>query len=333
MDRNSRAIEIVGSVFGAMGDPGQWSEFSCIQDDGHLEEERFAYFMRTFANDGASATREIPFLVDDRGHIRQVNYMPFHFDEKKCKYDLNRFNPVYFNNLRRMATIANRFGMRFYFSIFDRCHGLMPHSPWRLNLQDIDGWYDKKARPYLKTWVLQIIATLRDNVYGIELENEPRDPGFAISGVETMKILKHHGVNDHHILTGIEFMPPDNHYYRSFKKELRKAGLYQKKRQFSVVHNVTEHLLEEYKHVQKHTRRYWFSDDGRKPKHNAEWWERHLTKFFSYRRPLRNQAFKKKFAFEHLYRFKDDDIHGVLGIARAYYNATGIKLWGRFDSV
>lgn len=331
MANTSRGIEIVGSIFGAMADPGQWGAFSCVQTNGSLEENKYYNFMRIFSGDGANATREIPFLIDDRGNIRQNNYLPFIFNDKQGKYDLDQFNPVYFSNLRTLAATANRFGMRFYFAVFDRCHGLMPHSPWRLNLQGIDGWYNPNALPYLTLWIIQVLSALKDTDFGIELENEPRDPGFTFSGPETMKILKANGVSDDVILTGLDFMPVDNPYYQSLKKELRKYGFYNKSRQFSVVHKVTEQFLEEHRHIQNHTRRFWISDDGCKPKLGQAWWEANLTRFFSYRRPFLNQAFRKRFAFEHLYRFPNDDIRGVKGISKAYYNVTGIKLWTDSD--
>jgi hypothetical protein len=56
-------------------------------------------------------------------------------------------------------------------------------------------------------------------------------------------------------------------------------------------------------------------------------WKENLTSFFKAVKARKNKAFRNQWAFEHVYRLPEDHIDGVLGISRAFFNATGIKLY------
>lgn len=326
-------IEIFGSVLGAMADPARWS-FSCIHPDGSLNAEKYQDFMSTFRKYGATATRELPFLVHDDKRTVTPNYMPYVYENGK--YNLDKFNDQYFKNLAEMARIANGQGIVFYFSLFDQGgHGNFPNSPWRLNHQNVDGWLDpgNKAKYYRSQWVWKVLDTLQSPyVVGYELANEPNHENFPAIAADTMRQLRRNKVPYWRILMGAEFIRsdriPGNKLYRQTKKVLKTMKEWDKRELFSkVVHGADVWFFQKYWHVQKHWARPFFSDDGMKPKRSAAWWENVLTPYFKAVKKKKNKFLKTRAGFEHVCRFYNDDIYGCYGIAKALENAYGIKMY------
>ncbi len=340
---------VVGSIFGAMADPGQWGEFSCIKTDGSgiLDQKKYAEYMRTFAHDGASATREIPWLVDDRpGAAPNHVFMPWIFREGR--YGLHFHNQTYFDNLRKMARIANFYRMTFYFSAFDRCHGLLKDrqgrsiSPWKLNHQGIDSFYGQQAWPFAKAFLEKVLDTLKDTDFGIEIVNEPFDGRFPQLAVNVMQVLRAHGVPHERIILGLQMVEANGAIegmrYKRMKDALRAANLYEPKHQFHAIHQFGKlHKFLEGKH--RGTDRWWLSDDGDEPKLNAPDWEQTCGWLFNLKGPDRYRIFGTShkapdnvIAIEHLYRFVKhpekpggDDIRGCAGISRAIHKV--IDVW------
>jgi hypothetical protein len=210
---------IQASILGAMADLNQWRQFSCINPDGTLNSLKFAEFMRLFANLGANATRELPFLVPDghyTGKVKQRNFLPWVW--RNGAYDLRHFNPVYFENLKDMIKIAHRHGLAFQFSIFDRCHGAnMPDSPWNLNRNNIHGYYDWNQ--FARRWVEKVIQTVykagqemweeRVELCDVffELENEPMEKAFVKVSIETLRMLLNAGFKKDQVEDGVAYLP------------------------------------------------------------------------------------------------------------------------------
>ncbi len=347
-----------------MADPNQW-EFSCINPDGALNIEKYTTLIWKFANYGANCTREFPYLVTDHtytGTAKQRNYLPFHFADGR--YHLNHLNPVYFDNLRQMITIANRHNMAFQFSIFDRTHSLnMPDSPWNLNHQGKQGYYQWDQ--YTEKYVNRIIATFREaesqlRDEGIvckvlfELENEPMDPAFVTTAMETLKRLLAAHYQKEQMEDGVSYLPYRggrpviqkvnggnqlirHPLFEALKRAKRKAGVYpgddqkDKSRYFSTIHQVDKLIIRELMEALKHTRRFSISCDGEKPKPGAaQWYARVLPLFKAAARRPRLMRVLQTWKFEHIFRgtsdgnsMLGDSIDGVLGISQAHYDAFG----------
>lgn len=351
---------IQGSIFGAIADINQWGEFSCIDENGKLDIEKFTAYMRMFADQGADATREIPFLVTDKKHNGPIqrNFLPARWNG--TAYDWNNLNQTYYDNFKEMIKIANRFNMAFEISVFDRCHGhALPNSPWNLNANGFEGYY--KWNPFVEKHVRKIIETAKQaktelQTEGIEckvlweLENEPLDLAFTGTAVKTLELLLAAGYKKDQVEDGpfyfprhggktvIEFGGPKNELRRSeqfekLKKAKRNADppLYtgkEKSLYFSTVHDFAEtpEKLKELAKAITHTRRFSISDDGEKPKPGAAEWKERLIPIFK----NANHNNIRKWKFEHLYRGDlqgnsqfGDKMDGVLGISQAYKEVVG----------
>jgi len=346
---------IQGSIFGAISDPNQWGEFSCLNRDGTLDIEKYSNYIREFANMGCNSTREIPYLITDKnykGSKKQRNFLPFIFENGK--YNLDKFNQVFFDNLKEMIKSAYRHNMSFQVVIFDRCHGLQKNSPWLLNNKNIKNWYDWNT--YSKDYTIKVLDTLKElkkeipNVdLLIELENEPHLTGFCKSGIETMKLLKEYGYKDNQIELGVSYIPNKiefnengslklGHLFEKFKKSMRKSDppLYdgtQKADYFSTIHDFGNNSkkVDEICKAVTHTRRLSLSNDGQKPKADKTWWYDTLEPIFETMK-ISNLGMKnqKLWKFEALYRGKldgtsslRDKIDGISGLSEAYKKVFG----------
>lgn len=331
---------IQASLFGAIADRNQWEQFSCIRENGTLDRRKYAEYMRIFANDGANATREIPFLVTDKdydGTAKQRNFLPFKW--RDGKYDLAAPNPIYFENLKEMIKIANRHNMAFQVSIFDRCHSLnMPDSPWNLNHQGIKGYYDWNLLPVTEH-VFRLINAVRQadkelQAEGFphidilwELENEPVSNRFIESGTHAIQLLLEQGFRKDQIEWGCYYLPGQSMPVVSYKGNgelerdrvfvhflisLRKRGLFvvdeknnDNRNYFATIHNfgANPEVWQEMIEAVPHSHRMSLSDDGEKVKPGAdEWYHRLLPIFQSVgRRPHRRKNLDR-WKIEHLYR-------------------------------
>lgn len=348
----------VSSVFGIFSCPktiekGLLWTFSQILENGRLAVKRYASILRRWANMGANATREPCYWINLK--LNQTNYLPWWF--KDGKYDLGFFNAIYFDNLRAAAEEANRVNMVFIFSIFDSCHRNRKYNPWNFNHQHIHGWYQKK-NIYRAAYIKRVFDTLEGLDFMIEPENEPIDHGFLNSLRAVVNEMKARDINKNRLLMGARHPYNDpslegealakfiawnrrlNHLYTLTKRLLRELDYYDKSQVFRIVHGIgTYHFLENYRHIQSHTGRYWISDDGDHPKmpgkssQKRKGWKEILYNFFKYKKkPKRNKAIKLQFAFEHLCRFEVDDFEAMAAIAEAYKKYTGHypKNWGKF---
>lgn len=351
---------IQASIFGAIADINQWGQFSCIDENGKLDKEKYKAYMRKFADFGADATRELPFLVTDRNHSgpKQRNFLPAQWNGSA--YDWNHLNQTYYDNFKEMIKIANWHYMAFEISVFDRCHGHnLPDSPWNLNANGFKGYYDWNR--YVEKHVKKMIETAKLaeaelNAKGIqcqvlwELENEPLSLAFTGTAIKTLQMLLAAGYKKDQIEDGpfyfprrggktvVEYKPHGalikSEQFEALKKAKRKAepSLYvgkDKSKYFTTVHNFadTPEKLKELAAAITHTRRFSISDDGEKPKPGAEEWKKRLIPIF--KKAKFNNI--NKWKFEHLYRgdlqgnsIFDDKIDGTLGISQAYKDKTGV---------
>jgi hypothetical protein len=332
---------IQASILGSNADPNQWDPFTCVKHNGEFNFAKYAETARALANLGANCTRELPFLVTDgnyTGTVKQRNFLPFVWNSSLGVYNLDVLNQRYFDNLKEMIKITNRHNMAFQFSMFDRCHGAnMPDSPWNLNQQRLEGYYD--WNDYTRRYVLKVVETAnqaklemleQENIHCrvlFELENEPMDERFVKTAIETLKLLLANGVKKEEIEDGVSYLPYENgkpvirldkrgnlirsRLFEKLKKAKKDAGLYpgedklDKTRYFSTIHQVGVNpaVLREMKVALRHTRRLSLSCDGEKPKPNADTWFYRLVPLFSSAKWRPGQVERlERYKIEHVYR-------------------------------
>jgi hypothetical protein len=323
-------IQIVGSVYGSISCPEVWP-FSILDKNRNVDVERWAETMRTIANYGGNATREITFLIPESRDINyDKSYLPFTFHDGK--FDLEQINQKYFDNLRIMVKIANDYNIKFWISVFSRPHGIYSHSPWRNNHQDIKSFYDLPDE-ILHLYLKKIVDAckmagvdshgkkIRFNS-GYEIVNEPFSDKFPAFAVKVARYLRKRGISNRDIMGGVECMPLDNKRDVLYKRAMRKAGLYDRLKQLRVVHNIVKtNFFENHWKIQKHKPGHWVSPDGDKPKPGEDWFRRKLIVFFHHRKLKRNTFFKNNSAIEFINI--NNDFTGVRGISNAVYNYTG----------
>ncbi|NIM16270.1 MAG: hypothetical protein GTO45_30100 [Candidatus Aminicenantes bacterium] len=317
-------IEIISSYYGAISRIMD-SEYhiSVIGEDGKLLGDDWKEMCRRTANNGASGMREMPFWLEkQQDHI----FAPYIFTDGK--FDLNQFNPLYFENLRKMVDIANSYNLKFYFSLYEACnikerYGKRDFVPWTNNVQGLrNAWYKRDADDYREAWENKILETFEGKNVGYELCNEPLDMDFQHSGFETYKRLISRDVPDEDIVMGVEW---DTREYRNFREPFLETyhdhwWNKQKHKWFSTVHNLSAKTFEKLSLQEGHTRRFWLSADGWHPKPNQIWWENSLRDFF---RTVPTAPFKNKYAFETMHKKDEDDFDDARGISEIINEVTG----------
>ncbi len=320
-------IEIFGSVYGAMSDPGSWKEFSCIMSNGELNKLKWQDYMRTFKTYGATSTRECPFLLHADQPTINPGYMPFEI--RDGLYDLDKFNPVYFKNLGEMARIANGEGIVFYFSLFGP-HCNFPTSPWCLNHQGITGTYDESlnAYNYRLIWANKVIETLKGYEVGCQLFHDPTDIRYANIAPGIIDLLLKCGIPKERIILGVSYSRKKLN--QDLKRLLKYNQNWDSRRIFSrFAYDINLKFFYDNWPWQKQWTRTFISDYELQPKKSAKYWNNVLKEWFRIVKLKKNKYFKTHSAFEHIYRYPGDDITGVYGIASAVEKAYGIKMYIR----
>lgn len=317
-------IEIISSYYGAISritDPTY--HISVIGEDGKLLVANWKEMCRRSANNGASGIREMPFWLEkEQDHI----FAPYIYI--KGKFDLERFNSVYFENLRQMVDIANSYNMKFYFSLYEACNikernNLRNFVPWTNNLQGLkNAWFDQDADKYREIWENRILQLFEGKNVGYELCNEPLDANFKHSGFISYQRLINCGIPDEDIIMGVEW---NTQGYRDFRIPfLETYGSpwweKQKLKWFSTLHNLSEKTFEILNAQECNTHRFWLSVDGRQPKPDQSWWKNSLRNFF---KAVSAAPFKNKYAFETMHKKDGDDFDDARGISEIVFEVTG----------
>lgn len=86
------------------------------------------------------------------------------------KYDLDLWNPAYFDQLKRVCDIAHEWRIAIYFDLFDHCYTKKPTrhlNPWYSNVNNVDGIYeyDSNAMRYYKQWIKKVWDTVGKRGY------------------------------------------------------------------------------------------------------------------------------------------------------------------------
>lgn len=317
-------IEIISSYYGVISrisDPSY--HISVIDENGRLQENVWKEMCRRTANNGATGMREMPFWLEK---VEDYRFAPYVF--ANGVYNLDRFNPLYFENLRRIVEIANLYNLKFYFSIYDDCNirtrnNLAQFVPWTNCVQRLrHAWYLKDADPFRNAWEEKIVReTLVNLNVGYELCNEPLNKDFEYQGFKTYEHLVQMGVSDRDIVMGVAWETEEYRAFRdNFLEDEKKYGEKwwdkQKNVWLSTVHNLDDDVFNKLSEQEGHTRRFWLSVDGIQPKPDKNWWKDRLTKFFNV---VPTAPFKNNYAFETMHKNDRDDFDDVCGIVDAVY--------------
>jgi hypothetical protein len=188
----------------------------------------------------------------------------------------------------------------------------------------------QKADHYRGKWISKVIETLKSPyVVGFELCHEPDDDRFILIAPSIMKMLLENGIPMERIISGVSYFSPDRFQeVNPLYKAAKKTKLWNKRVFSKVIHNVSLDFFKSFWRWQKHSDRCFISDYGCQPAKSKEFWNNVLREWFRVVKK-KNKFFKTRSAFEHIYRSPGDDIAGVFGIAKAVYEAYGIKMYTR----
>lgn len=334
------AVTIVGSYFASLSDfRDPFRSISVINMSGNLNTSLWSKMCRAVANDGADATRQVPYWA-----VRQDDHawMPYVF--VNSKYDLETFNPRYFTNLRKMAEIANSYNMVFIYSLYDQCHikpknRLRLFNPWTNNHQYLmNAWYGEDAGRFRESWQKEIFKTLSGLRVVYEICNEPQGDCYRFI-TDTLAHIEQHGVHPCDVICGIQYRFENNRnrQYKDFKaKLLNEKGRFfvqqLEKSWLTAVHQCSEN---DFKDLRKHetgTQRFFLSDDGNVPKNTQEWFYRNYAEYF---RRCPGAAFIDRFYIECMFKTRDDDFRSTRGVSRAIKEIKGYypQNWGQFPEI
>jgi len=101
-------------------------------DDGTLDA-----FARKVGEAGVDYIRLFYTGWDDGGGVR----MPYEL--AGTRYDLDRFNMAYFDNLRRLAVALGRYEVGLFIDMADQCSVGHYWNAWRNNVNGVRGWWDE----------------------------------------------------------------------------------------------------------------------------------------------------------------------------------------------
>jgi hypothetical protein len=319
-----------------------FEDVSCINPEtGELNEPRAEYFVQIAENCGATGMRFLPGLLIDYkifpgAKLKGYNYLPWEWTGEG--FDLSRQNPIYFENLKRLAAILKKHGLMLVFSLYDRCHwdngrskipgvsgemGLIPHSPWLFNINNIKSMYQRtRFHDAYENSVLEVLMASGCK-FKIEFVNEPRvDSKTYISfTLPIMEKCKKAGIKQNQLIGGLEWFinGERNGQYDTWRMKTNftdsfEGGKADEQVGCAVVHcftshNLTIHHLYE---AQNHTRRFFMSTDGIIITRQAL--KENLSKYFAL---ANNKKRVLTWCFEWLYQGNGTELYGSMGISEA----------------
>jgi len=336
----AKKMDVIHSVW--MISHPVFADVSCINPEtGELNEPRAEYFAQIAENCGATGMRFLPGLLIDykifpEAKLKGYNYLPWEWTGQG--FDLSKQNPIYFENLKKLAEILKKHDLMLVFSMYDRCHwdngrskisgvsgemGLIPHSPWFFNINNIKSMY-KRTRfhdAYENSVLEALIAS--GCKFKIEFVNEPRVDSktyieFTNPIYEKCKKL---GIKQDQLLGGQEWFINGERYGQYDMWRLKtdftdsfEGGKTGEQVGYAVVHSFTSHNLTSHHlyEAQNHTRRFFMSTDGVIITRAAL--KENLLKYFAL---ANNKKRVLTWCFEWLYQGNGTELYGSMGISEA----------------
>lgn len=157
---------------------------------------------------------------------------PFYYDKDYKLYDLDEWNPKFFEALKELADLAGDFWMALTIDLFDHCgtnKKLRKRNPWYNNCNGVDGFYDTRphAMFYQRKLIAKVVETIgfhayRKNKLGIKVRGKSHI--YSLGN----ELYTHRGLGTHYHWIGRDWALPHALY-------LRKLG-YKNKIFFSAHH-------------------------------------------------------------------------------------------------
>jgi len=129
-------------------------------DEVGLDKEAHAV-----ANAGANFVRVFPWGGWDRHpYGKKSQFQPYMLDASRDKWELSAFNDYYFPIMRKVFEIFNGVNMNVMFDLFEACqfHGaVLQWSPWAVNVQGVQRFWEPAADKYSKAWILRCLKEFK----------------------------------------------------------------------------------------------------------------------------------------------------------------------------
>ncbi len=330
-------IQIFGSPLGMYSLLGDDYIISVLKEDGSLNREKLNEMVSRIAHMGANALRDY-YWIDSKEAYEKIS--PFWYERDRPF----KFNDRYFENQREIAKICNRYGMRYYLSIFDHC-GTKRHrrkeigagqwNPWR-NFKDY--FYGKDAEEIRHRYIDRLLAAFKGLDVGLDICNEPKG-GAGEFLADTFIYLIKRGFEPQKIIIGIDYHLKEkggvySKDYVTFRNKVantlgRGWNQWLKSRCISPVHNATIRGIDDLwggKAGPGGTRRILYSQDGvMRPRPTKDTMYQVAKKILDKKTEARE---KGKVHFEVVCgKTFNDPLDAIEGVSAAY-----LKTWGRYPA-
>ncbi|MCP4154558.1 MAG: DUF4214 domain-containing protein [bacterium] len=334
-------VQILGSPLGMYSMLRENFVISVVRDDGSLDEEKCDTLIAGIANMGANGLRDFTWIDSESAYDNISPFWPGHRGTFK-------FNETYFQDQRKIALTCNRYGLRYYFCLFDECgtksDDVSQWNPWRFF---DDYFYDEDAKELRHKYIDRLLDALHNLDYGFDICNEPK-AGQAEFLADTFIYLKRNGFNPDNIILGNDYGLKEKHNnhsrdYREFRNRVVAAfGLdwakHLKTKCISPVHNANDENIKELwgdnvraggdrriLYSMDGVRRFSFEGESVNHRPNKDYVQFIAEKVLNTKLVAREQG---KVHFEVVYGKRDDQpLDSILGISEAYK-----KIWGNYPA-
>ncbi len=291
-------IEALSSSIGSISrvsDPRY--QASAINMEGNLMSDKWAENCRRCADNGATGLRESPYVIEN---LEDNVFAPYVLDKTSNLYDLGAFNQRYFDNLREMAEIANKYNLTFYFTLYENPAELYKDmDPWLKNRQEFSTFTAPEASYYRLLWEKKVIATL-ENLNVAYVLNLPPDVS-----IQTFRHLYNNGINPDDVII---YLPGSSKLPRQYQKLKKKLFTY----------HVLGQDSSELTGLSNGTSIFVTSIGDHKP--NEIQWQEITYKIMA---RSKNILSTSRYIFEVVHSKKGDDYNAVRGISAGIYKMTG----------
>lgn len=326
-------VQIIGSPLGMYSLLREDFIISILRDDGSLDSEKLNKLIAAIANMGATGLRDF-FWIDTEEAYNKIS--PF-WEKSNGSFE---FNGRYFDHQKKIAEMCNRYGVRYYLSIFDHCGtkkkkndvtGVWQWNPWRFFN---DFFYGNDAADMRHQFIDKILDAFAGRDAGIEICNEPKG-GAGEFLADTFVYLVKKGFTPENIIIGVDYhLKEQGGAVGDDYRVLRNAAVnelnpewdqWMKSRCISPVHNATEDGIDDLwggKAGPGGTRRILYSQDGvMNPRPDKNTMYKVVKKVLEKKTEARESG---KVLFEVVYgKTENDPLDAIIGASEAHNEIFG----------
>lgn len=326
-------VQIFGSPLGMYSLLRENFIISILRDDGSLDSDKLNKMVADIANLGATGLRDF-FWIDTEEAYNKIS--PF-WKKPDGSFE---FNGRYFEHQKKIAEICNRYGLRYYLSIFDQCGtkqkrnqdtGVWQWNPWRFFN---DYFYGNDAADMRHQFIDKILNAFAGLDAGIEICNEPKG-GAGEFLADTFVYVVKKGFTPEKIIIGVDYhLKEQGGVFGNDYRAIREAAVKElnpewdqwlKSRCISPVHNATVEGIDALWHGEAGpggTRRVLYSQDGvMNPRSDKDTMFKIAKKVLKKKTEARE---KGKVLFEVVYgKTENDPLDSIAGVAEAHNETMG----------